>query len=849
MVHLLSALSLLAAMNVPATVPAAVPAASAPAAADAPASAVAAAAAKPLSSLKPATIPPKVKAVQRHPFDQPAEAQEFFLRKRLPPGETSLDMERYAAARAHMMTMPQHSTPKAALLPSRAALRSSGAAPLPEDASGWTPLGPGDIGGRTLAMVLDPGNPRTIYAGTADGGIWKTTNAGASWAPVGDLFPSLAIGSLVMDPADSSTIYAGTGEGSFNGDSVQGAGVFVTTDAGDTWVQVPGTNTPDFFFVNSMAISPASGLLYAATGTGVWVLDPTSGQWTQALAPHTFLGCFSLAFRNDGSGNDVVTAGCGSFLQGGIFQNAQAQMPGSQFGLVYTSAAMGRTSLAIAPSNPNIIYAVSASNADGPNHNYNQGLLGVFRSEQGGAAGTWHPQVLNSSKDLQSTLLLTNPVELVLQACGFGQGFPLNQGWYDIIIAVDPTNSDRVFVGGIDLFRSDDGGKTFGAASYWWAQPDPSYNHADQHALLFHPGYNGTSNQILYIGSDGGVFRTSNALAQTAQGPVTLLCNDVNSKVSYSGLNHGYASTQFYDGAVFPDGQTYFGGTQDNGTVLGTDSTGANGWNTILGGDGGFVAVDPTHTNVLYGEFTGLSLQKSIDGGQTFNNAVTGITDFNFLFIAPYIMDASNPQLLWIGGSYLWRTTNGAARWSRASARIAGSLGASISAIASSPANSNQVLFGTDEGVIQRNSAALSANGGTAWKFAKPRVGYVSWLTFDPTNPNVAYATYATFGGTHVWATADGGVTWTGIDGSGAGALPDIPVQSIVVDPAHASNLYIGTDMGVFVSTDAGQNWALELTGFPFSVADALVMLADSSGNRSLYAFTHGRGAWRVQLP
>jgi len=868
MLHLISALSLLAALHGPvgnpSTVPATAAAAPAPveaAAAATPAQlpalpALAAKTALPATAALPAKavtvpsagLPAKVAAERaRRRFDHPAEAQEFFLRKRLPPGETALPMERYFAARERMQTMRQHSTTAASFLPSRAEVRAGAA--LPRSASGWTELGPGNIGGRTLAMVIDPGNASTMYAGTADGGIWKTTNAGSSWAPVGDLFPSLAIGSLAMDPANSSILYAGTGEGSFNGDSVRGAGVFQSLDAGTTWAQLPGTATPDFFFVNSLAISKVTGRLYAATGTGVWRFNATAGRWVQLLAPQTFLGCFSLALRNDGAGNDVLFAGCGSFLQGGIFRNVRAQVVGTPWELVLTNAAMGRTSLAIAPSNPDVIYAVAASNADGPNHDYNQGLLGVFRSTQGGAAGTWQATVTNRSKDLQSTLLLTNPVILVLAACGFGQGFPINQGWYDIIIAVDPTDSDRVFVGGIDLFRSDDGGKTFGAVSYWWAQPDPPYNHADQHALAFHPGYDGSANQTLFIGNDGGVFRTDDALAQSAAGPVTLLCNDANSQLSFTGLNNSFAATQFYDGAVFPDNATYFGGTQDNGTVAGTDSAGPDAWGTILGGDGGFVAVDPTHTNVLYAENTGPSLQKSIDGGKNFVGATAGIVDFNFLFIAPFIMDPTDSQRLWTGGNFLWRTNDGAAHWSRASAKIAGTKFNAISAIASSPANPNHVLMGTAEGVIHRDSAALSANGNTHWAFAKPRPGYVSWLTFDPANPSVAYATYATFGGTHVWRTADGGATWTGIDGTGAGALPDLPVGSIVVDPANPTNLYVGTDMGIFVSTDGGQSWAIELTGFPDSVADALVMFADTAGNRSLYAFTHGRGAWRVNLP
>jgi hypothetical protein len=806
------------------------------------------AAAKPPQSSPTAQV--AVEPAAQRPFDHPAEAQEFYLRKRLPLGETRLPVESYFAAREQMKGMRQHAAATDELLASRAEAAGGAAqAAALAAAAGWTNVGPGNVGGRTLALLIDPRDATTIYAGTADGGIWKTTDKGASWAPAGDMLPSLAVASLVMDPHSSAILYAGTGEGAFNIDAAPGAGIFVTSDAGQHWTQMPGTATADFSFVQKLALNPAGNRLYAATGTGVWAYDAAAQKWAQLLKPPTFGGCFDLALRQDGSGNDVLLAACGTFLQGAVFRNTQAQVGGTPWAVVLTNAAMGRTTLAMAPSNPDIVYALVTSNADGPHHGYNQGLLGVFRSTQGGAAGTWEARLLNSSHDTLSTLLLTNPVIAELAACGFGSGFALNQGWYDTVIAVDPTNPDRVWAGGIDLFRSEDGGKTFGVASYWWTQPDPPYNHADQHALAFAPGYDAVKNQELFIGNDGGVFFTANSLAPIGKGSVLALCNDKASSVVFTDLNHGFSATQFYDGTVFPDGAAYFGGTQDNGTVAGTDQTGANGWVTILGGDGGFVAVDPTATNVLYAENTGLSIQKSIDGGQNFLNAVGGIADNNFLFIAPFIMDTTNSKRLWTGGSYLWRTDNGAARWSRASARIAGSLHSSVSAIASSPVDANVVLMGTAEGVVHHNAAALSAKATTAWPWSKPRVGYVSWLAFDPANAKVAYATYTTFGGTHVWKTADGGVTWTGIDGSGSGALPDVPVSTIAVDPADGTHLYIGTDLGVFVSTDGGQSWAVEATGFPDSVTDALVIHAGQAGSRTLFAFTHGRGVWRVSLP
>ncbi|MBI3106688.1 MAG: hypothetical protein HYY95_14160, partial [Candidatus Rokubacteria bacterium] len=265
----------------------------------------------------------------------------------------------------------------------------------------------------------------------------------------------------------------------------------------------------------------------------------------------------------------------------------------------------------------------------------------------------------------------------------------------------------------------------------------------------------------------------------------------------------------------------------------------------ILGGDGGYVAVDPGNTSILYAENTGLSIQKSTDGGANFADATSGITESpdDFLFIAPFTMDPGNSQRLWTGGFYLWRTTNGAASWSRASAITAG--GGSVSAIAVAPTDGNRVLAGMSDGIIHRTAVGLSANAGTVWPNVQPRTGYVSSLAFDPSNADLAYATYSTFGGTHVWKSLDGGASWAGIDGAGTSAIPDIPVHSIVVDPTTPSRLYVGTDLGVFVSRDGGGSWAVENTGFANVITEALAV-GNVGATASIFAFTHGRGAWRV---
>lgn len=776
---------------------------------------------------------------ERLSYDQPGEAIEFYRLKRLPEGETDIPIERYFSAQAQMQAMPQYSTVINSVLPARSEIMTrEGVAAIGQ----WEALGPGNVGGRTRALLIHPQNPNLIYAAGVSGGVWKTANGGASWAPIGDLLPNIAVNSMVMDPKNSNVIYAGTGEGYFNFGGVRGAGIFKTIDGGTNWTRLNNTNNPDFYYVNDLVISPTSSdRIYAATRTGVWRSIDGGVNWTRVLETAVAGGCLDLAIRTDQTSDYIFTA-CGTFQQSTVYRNTDAGGNGT-WSEVLNETGMGRTSLAIAPSNQNIVYAAASSIIGGT---YQNGLHAVFRSISGGESGTWTAQVRNSDQTKLNTLLFTNPIVASLNECGFGPNTFSNQGWYDNVIAVDPVDSNRVWVGGIDLFRSDDGGVNWGAASYWWNNPSgATYAHADHHVIVFDPQYNGGSNQRMFVGNDGGIFRTNNARAAVATS-ATGLCSFGGSSVNWTSLNANYSTSQFYHGTVFPDGTKYFGGTQDNGTLLGSDSSGLNQWSQLFGGDGGYVAVDPTNPNNVFVEAIGLSIRKSTDGGKTFSSVRLGIGEdgSSFQFITPYTMDPSDPQRLWIGGNMLWRTTNGAANWQQASFFFSTP---QVTAIAVAPTNSNIVIAGSRFGGIFRTAQALTADGDTIWDSSQPRSGYISWVAFDPANPNIVYATYTTFGGPHIYRSIDGGAVWTSIDGSGSTGIPDIPVHCLVIDPLNTARLYAGTDLGVFVSTDGGANWAVENTGFPNTVVESM-SLNTANGVTRLFAFTHGRGVYRVTL-
>ncbi len=793
-------------------------------------------------------------------FDQPQEALAHFLGQRLPEGRSAIGAPDYAPALKQMEGMAMYDTATAAFVPEQAG-KLKGVASNAGLLGGWQALGPGNIGGRTRALLIHPTTPDVMWAGGVAGGIWKSTNAGTSWAPKADLLVNIAVNSLVLDPRNSNTLYAGTGEGYFVADAVRGAGILKSTDGGETWAQLPSTTTPDFHYVQKIVISRgASQRIYAATRSGVFRSSDGGATWGKVLDGTAVNGCMDLAIQTDRALANVFAA-CGTFTQGAIYRALDTGAATQTWTSVHAPAGMGRTSLALAPSNQNIIYAMSAS-ASANN------LLAVYRSTTSGSAGSWTTRVDNTSPTGLYRSLLSNPVYFLLQACGFGTSADLAQGWYDNMLAVDPADPNIVWAGGVDLFRSNDGGANWGQASHWWFSPDtdPDYNHADQHTVAFHPQYNGTTNKIMYTGNDGGVHMTMDARAPVSLSPEPVtnaspVCGNTPAGVlSWVSKNNGYQVTQFYDGAVYPDGNSYIGGTQDNGTLLGTQA-GGNVWRRYSGGDGGYVAVNPANTNMVWSEFTRLSIQRSVDNGATNEPFSSGITEGsgNFLFITPFVQDPSDASRMWIGGATMWRASAATAVPLPATVWTAASnfFGARTSAIAVSPLDSNRVYAGTQaiggdaavSGVVRTTGTAGTATSATVWTTSKPRPGinYVSSVTPDPVAPATVYATISTFndatGSGHVFKSTNFGATWTNIDGTGATGIPDVPVFTMAIDPLNNQRLYVGTDLGVFVSLNGGATWSRENTGF----ANVTTYMLKIKG-RMLYAFTHGRSVFRVPL-
>lgn len=774
-------------------------------------------------------------------FDQPQEAESLRAMKReITSGSTDV-YARYAAALDARRALPRYSTTRGLELPPATgeASRRSGAF------SPWEFLGPGNIGGRTRTILVDPRDPSVLYAGGVSGGVWKSVTGGERWFPVGDLLPNLAVNSMAFAPDNPDVLYLGTGEGyfreevRFTGLPLRGAGIFVSHDAGATWTRLASTAGDDFHWVNDIVFSVHDPRrLYAATRTGVFRSDDAGESWTRVLHPSVKGGCLDLVVRPDQSG-DWLLAACGTLATSTVWQKKDAERAGP-WTAVLTEPGMGRVSLAVAPSSPNVMYALAASSVKRPEDDVAGAMHAVFRSDEGGDAGSWNALVRGNDPDPVRANMLNNLITNVqLQCFGEGTNRVIAMGWYVNVIAVDPKSPDRVWAGGVDLFRSDDGGRTWGPASYWWTSPsDSSFVHADMHAIVFHPAYDGESNQTMLIGNDGGIARTDNARAPLGTG-LGAACDPEASAVAFRAMNDGIGITQFYHGAVAPDGSFVVAGAQDNGTILGRAGK-PDEWTRIFGGDGGYCAIDPTNPSVIFAESQYMNLVKSTDGGVRFQGARSGMSG-RFLFIPPFVMDPSDPRTLWAGGESMWRTTNQATSWSKASANF----GALVNSIAVAPSNPDAVLAGLHDGTIHRTDRARTSTASTSWASSKPRDGFVTSVAFDPHDARVAYATYGGFGGSHVFRSDDGGASWRPIDGDGSAAIPDIPVHALVVDPDYPVRLYAGTDLGVFVTLDGGGSWLAE-SDLPAAVTEWLVLQNDP-GPR-LYAFTHGRGVWRASL-
>jgi photosystem II stability/assembly factor-like uncharacterized protein len=711
----------------------------------------------------------------------------------------------------------------------------------------WQALGPGNIGGRIRSILIQPptaaGLPHVILVGGAGAGIWRSTDDGATFAPVDDFMANLAVSCMAGQPNNANIIYAGTGEGYFNLDALRGAGIFKSTDGGTTWAPlaatIPSASNPHFRFVDRIAVSADGSTVLAAAYRGGDEFSPTQPglfrsvdggvTWSQ-VSPLIGRIIVDVDFHPTDH-NACIAAGYG----GRVFISNDA-------GLTWTSSvgipAVGGTSLA---GRVELTYARGGSGKvvyASVDKNFGQ----LYRSDDNGASFT-----------LKST----------------GKNYLGNQGWYsNALWAGDPADTNLVLVGGLDLWRSTDGGATLRKISTWTATQDSP--HADHHAIVAHPKYGvaGDPNaRTVFFGNDGGLYVTKN-VSTAGNNPGEPKTN------GWRELVNTLSITQFQGAAGNETTGVIVAGAQDNGTLRFKPSDGSEGWVETEGGDGGFIAADPTDPSIFYGEYVNLTIFRNNSGGdpsgllpsQTYISGLTSFSPWLFKpapfriddaadetanFIAPFVLDPNEPNRILGGGLSLWKTENARApmtattgpTWSSIKDPIGSDLrDHPISAIAVAKGDSKTIWVGHNNGDIYR----ADDGDGSVPHWVQVDAGttplpnrYCHRITIDPTDKKRVYATFGGYSKGNVWKTDDGGVTWTDI----GAALPEAPVRSLVIHPTNPSYLYIGTEVGVFGSEDDGATWSPTNEGPANVSVDELFFLG-----KTLYAATHGRGLFRIKL-
>ncbi len=744
---------------------------------------------------------------------------------------------------------------------------------------------PEPVSGRLLSVAISPKDSRTIYVGSAQGGIWKTTDGGSHWKPLTDFAPSLAINSIVIDTKNPNIIYAGTGEDNLSCDSYQGLGLLRSTDAGAHW-SVLGETT------------------FAGTGIGNILLDPRYEG--DANHEHLIIGA-GFAGRSNSS-----TESCDSSLPAGqnpVYGVFTSNNGGQTFTQTLSAGSaanfpfeLGTSDMAMSSTNPNVIYAAEQ-------------IEGIFKSTDAGhtwtnlnaAAGSGLPAPESGFDRVQLTIAKSNPNVLYtaysnvvfngteMQAFRTTNGGTTwseltnvpdvcdGQCWYDMPITVSPTDPNSVFIGGnanyayiftllgqptdpVDcqsiaalhnlpkdcnatIAKSTDGGTTWqdislGDVNASGFPKSQTTLHPDDHAIVFDPNHP----NVMYTGTDGGLFYTTDG------------------GHSWHNLNPGLATLQFQGVSVSPNGQL-FGGTQDNGTEKYTPQTGTT-WTSVDGGDGGLTQVDPQHPNTIYHTYAGTSLVRSDDDGQTWNEI-----DFPFVndaasFYPAYALAPSKPSTLYYGTYRIWRTddqggTGAASDWTAISPALEPSNCNfnCITALAISPVNPNVMVVAGGDGKIWQSTNADSASPTwTEIDSATTPNRFPTQLVFAPNSQTQVYLTYSGFNTNpnssapgHLFRSSNIGSsapTWTEIDGQNhsnkALTIPDLPTNTVMVDPKAPSVLFVGADYGVYVSIDSGGHWLRIDFNLPHS---QVYMLQYNATTNSVVAATHGRGMWQLRLP
>ena len=653
---------------------------------------------------------------------------------------------------------------------------------LPEvmQAGNWTLLGPstsiplGAGAGRIDCIAIDPANQNIMFVGSPAGGLWKSTDGGITWSTATDNLAVLAIADIAIDPANSNIIYVATGDG--DGGDNYSVGVLKSTDGGATWnitgLSFPITQNAE---MNRILINPNnSNIIYAGTSLGVFQSVDAGITWVKTLNAS---GIRDMEFK---PGNpNIVYAASGS----GFYRSVNGGTSFSTITSGLPTSGVGRFAIAVTPADTNYVYLLAGNST-------NSGFRGVYRSVNGGSSFTTQsttPNILGWSNDGSD-----------VSAGG--------QAWYDLAFAASPSNKDDIVTGGVNIWRSTDGGVTWVINAHWTGSGAP-YVHADIHALLY------SDSTTVFSGNDGGFFKTS------------------DNGTTWNDLSNGLQVAEMYRlGCSVTNSNLVIQGWQDNGT----NRWSSGAWKQILGGDGMECFISWFNPNVMYGEMYNGQLTRSLNGGSSFSAITTGINEVGG-WVTPWGIDPNAALTIYAGFLNVWKSTNQGTSWTKISSISAGQL----QSLAVAPSNSNYIYAASS------NKIYKTIDGGVTWTnittgLPSQAITYIAVNGKDPNRVWVSLSGY--YGLDKVYKTINGGSSWTNITYD----LPNIPANCVVADTSSSKEgIYVGTDLGVYYLDTTRTNWLPFNNGFPNVTVDELEIQYSS---KKLRAATYGMGLWETKL-
>ncbi len=697
----------------------------------------------------------------------------------------------------------------------------------------WFPVGPDYVPnnltgymengiGRMNCIAFHPTNPNIYYVGVAQGGVWKTTNNGLSWTPLTDQLPILRISDIVLDPNDpDSTMYISVCDFEYIGfglllnarkrNTHYGLGVYKSTDGGTTW-QATGLSfnltDGDGSLIRKIIVNPnnsneilACGVsgMYRSTNAGVsWTLMNSGLFWDMVQDPNSpnILYAATGWVANANAGNAAIYKSTNFGLNWNLLTTG---IPGT--------GTVQRVKLAIAPSDPNYVYAITTDLFGG--------LHGIYKTINAGTNWTYIAPALN----------------ILEWDEGFNNG---GQGTYDVGAVVSQSNRDVIYVGGINLWGSTDGGNNFDPASHWTLSYGPTV-HADIHFLAQQP-----VSGNMFLCCDGGLYRTANIVTQTwasAQSNNPWPTNWVN-------ISNDMQVTSFYRVSSSRNGSGRLAaGSQDNAIFYYDNAT----WSTLFGGDGMDNYLDPLDDDMVIGSSQYGGFSRSFDDGVTNWGMNPNVNGENGEWTTPIIGDYNIPGTLYVGFENVMKSSDNGDNWTAISSFPVVNTNCELSALAVSNSNSNSLLAAKRIRYEANEPSRLfrTINGGGLWTditSGLPDSLYYTSVEISENDANTIYVTMAGFStGNKVFRSINGGTNWTNISYN----LPNIPVNCIKYVPGGSGDVMIGTDIGVYVLTSTSSTWVNQSLGLPN------VIVSDIDFNVTLnriYVSTFGRGIWATDL-